>query len=272
MRYWFSFKDRSEDMAMFRIFSALIVVFGVSLQIAFAGELHDAIRANDLSALQQQLDAGADIEETDYLLGTPLHVAVTSQNEEAVRLLIENGANLEAASEIDEGRALHLVATHGQIDIASLLIDRGANLDGLDARGRTALHLAVQFKQLEMVNLLVGAGADLEISESGNHFTPLLIAANYSGLQIVKALVEAGANIEARDNGGRTVLREAATPRAWSAAGSSAEVIEYLIAQGADINAVEDNGLTILGNLRAKYGGFPSKDALIEVFERYNAR
>lgn len=238
---------------------------------AIAGPIHDAAREGDLETLDAALSGGASIQDTDFLTGTALHVAVVAGHPDIVRKLLHAGADPDAASEVDRAPTLHLAAIYGETEIARLLIESGANLNALDSNGNTALHKAVLFKQLEVVNFLVDAGADLEIPEDGNQFTPLLMAVNFSTPDIVRLLVEAGANVEARDNGGRTVLREAATPRAWYAAGSSPVVIEYLIAQGADINAVENNGLSILGNLRARYLEY-EKEEMIKVFERHGAR
>ena len=42
-----------------------------------AGELHDAVHANDRATLEALLEDGADVDESDFLLGTALHAART---------------------------------------------------------------------------------------------------------------------------------------------------------------------------------------------------
>jgi ankyrin repeat protein len=60
---------------------------------------------------------------------------------EAVRLCIENGANVNAAS--SKGvTALHGAANRGLDDVVQLLVQKGARLDAKDSEGRTALAFA----------------------------------------------------------------------------------------------------------------------------------
>jgi hypothetical protein len=119
----------------------------------------------------------------------------------------------------------------------------------------------------DIEHALLSRGADTEVRHFLYRWTPLLGAANYGGLEVVKLLVETGADIEARDNAGRTVLREAATPRAWAAAGGPS-VVECLASQGADPREPA-TGRSILGNVIARYSADPDgPEITIDIYPR----
>lgn len=84
------------------------------------------------------------IEHRDESQRTALHIACTSGCIETARLLIQRGANVNAAN-CQKERPLHTCALLGSPDrlqIARLLLENGANLGLKDLGGRTALAVA----------------------------------------------------------------------------------------------------------------------------------
>lgn len=227
-----------------------------AVPIVAAGELHDAVRANDAETVIALLESGASVDETDFLLGAPLHIAASQGSVEAARILIDHNADLEAASEQDGAKAMHLAATFSDIEMLKILLDGGADIDSRDAFGRTPLLQAALFGHAHAVDWLLKRGADFERKDFRQGSTPLMIACYAGRLDVVRLLVEKGADIEARNNSGRTALWEAALPQSWSAAGGPA-VIEYLVAQGADVHTRENSGASVLAftENRASAGG-----------------
>ena len=96
---------------------ALVMDLICTPSAVFAGELHDAVRAQDNAAVEALLASGAEIDETDFLFGTALHVAVSEGNSEIAAILIDHGADVEAVSEQQDSRALHLAAQFGDAAI-----------------------------------------------------------------------------------------------------------------------------------------------------------
>lgn len=99
---------------------------------------------------------------------TALHLALFSGEEEALRLLIANGADVEAPSRhrtIRGVRPLQTAAFVRERGLAEILLDAGAEVDGLGEGGATALHSAAQHGDEEFARLLLDRGADRGIRD-----------------------------------------------------------------------------------------------------------
>lgn len=182
-----------------------------SAQGAVAGDLHDAVRANDAERAVLLLKAGEAIDETDFMLGTALHVAVAQGSVPPAKILISHGADLEAPSEDRGAKAIHLAANFDDVEMLNFLLDAGADFEAQDQKGQTPLLLAAATNNLKVVKVLIDHGANKEAHESGEGMTPLMRASRLGFLEIAVVLVENGAKINAVDNAGRTPLKLAAT-------------------------------------------------------------
>ncbi len=92
-----------------------------------------------------------------------LHEAAWSGDVEAVRELIESGADLNVREPAGGSSPLITAATFGQAEVARLLIEAGADLDQQNNEGSTALIAAAFFAREEIVAALLDAGADKSI-------------------------------------------------------------------------------------------------------------
>jgi len=115
------------------------------------------------------------------------------------------------AESIDGAGALHLAAYFGQADAVRLLIDRGADVNA-HARGfngvapinsAAATSGSDEATSTECVRLLVAAGADVSARQGGG-FTALHAAAHSRCAEMARLLVEHGADPDARTDDGRT--------------------------------------------------------------------
>ncbi|VDM41616.1 unnamed protein product [Toxocara canis] len=91
---------------------------------------------------------------------TPLHLACGYNNIEVARLLLENGAEVNAQ---DKGGLipLHNASSYGHLEIAALLIEHGALVDQPDKWGFTPLHEAAQKGRTQICSLLLSHGANV---------------------------------------------------------------------------------------------------------------
>ncbi|KAJ5392288.1 HET-domain-containing protein [Penicillium cosmopolitanum] len=95
--------------------------------------------------------------DVDYKSGrffrTPLFDAAGYGREQAVGLLLDRGADIEAKD--SEGKTpLFLAAKHGHEHIVNLLLERGANINVKDETGQTPSTLAARFDQMTIAKLL----------------------------------------------------------------------------------------------------------------------
>jgi ankyrin repeat protein len=106
-------------------------------------QLHFAAQDGDLVKIEQLLQEGYDINAFDDVAYTPLHYAVNKERFEAVRLLLERGANVNANLEEQIGNTpLRNVAEHCSLRMAKLLLDAGADPAIPSWMRLTALHQA----------------------------------------------------------------------------------------------------------------------------------
>lgn len=84
----------------------------------------------------------------------PIHRACHNDNVDLVKLLIDNGADVE--SKTNEGwRALHCASYWGNIDVVNFLIKYGANINALTYGNNSCLHFAVQRCERKLLELLI---------------------------------------------------------------------------------------------------------------------
>lgn len=97
----------------------------------------DCAKIAEMLAAQPALLGARDSDES-----TPLHCAAWKGHVEAVRLLLEAGADVNAHNKNGHwGRTpLHAAAHGNQAAIAELLIQHGADIDALDMGGKKPLH------------------------------------------------------------------------------------------------------------------------------------
>lgn len=122
------------------------------------------------SKMRSLIDAGANIhygrEKTSPV---PLVFAVARGNADAVRLLLDAGADANGFTSMDE--PLWMAVSTNKTDITKMLIDRGANIEAKFDGDATALHMAAYNGNLELIRYLLDAGASKDVKDD-NGKTP----------------------------------------------------------------------------------------------------
>ncbi|WP_428644152.1 ankyrin repeat domain-containing protein [Roseibium sp.] len=218
-----------------------------------SGELHSAAAQGDRAAVETLLANVADINASDFRLGTALHYAAVSDQAEIADILVRHGADMEIPGELQETRPLHLAAEMGSEQTAQVLLRHGADIEALDGNGRSVLARAAIAGQVGILRLLLEQGARIEARLPLSGRTALIEAAYTGQLEAAKFLVEMGAEVNARDNRGKSALWYASTPESYSPAGGPG-LLRLLVENGADLEAGDDTGTTPLAWARKSYG------------------
>jgi ankyrin repeat protein len=126
-----------------------------------------------------------------------LTLSIMQLDTEQMAHLLKSGA---AVNIVDDGHTpLQWAASAGNHDAVKALLQHGAdpNLSG-EPNSTTALHFAADVSA-EMVELLCSAGAQPN-SRNDIGMTPVMVAAKFGRLDIVKLLVKYGALLDVYDN------------------------------------------------------------------------
>ncbi|MEN6508850.1 MAG: ankyrin repeat domain-containing protein [Smithella sp.] len=94
-----------------------------------------------------------------------LQVAAGCKNAETsvIEDLIQKGADVRHKSDKDGYTSLHDACMSGTPDVVKLLIDKGADVNAADKKGTTPLMLAVKSNSIPKVEILLERGADIHL-------------------------------------------------------------------------------------------------------------
>jgi len=175
---------------MKKVSLCLVILVGIvflNSQLATASKS----RINDKSLMKGAIKSG----------WTPLHHAVGKNRPdkalEVAKLLIANGADVNARAGGFRETALHRASKRGLVDVVKLLLEKGANAKLANKGGWTPLHHAVgknrPDKALEVAKLLIANGVDVNARAGGFRETALHRASKRGLVDVVKLLLEKGA-------------------------------------------------------------------------------
>ena len=169
-------------------------------------------------------------------------------HEPLTRLLVENGAEVNAAQE-SEVTALFRAAELGKDTVVRVLLDYGAQTETTDKFKRTPIFAAAQRNHRNTLNLLLQAGADVNAKDSDGQSLMLCLASERPekpgkwSCEIIQLLLDTNLDLEAKDKDGRTALL-------WASATGKEELARLLLMgrshNNADIENTNNRGKTAL--------------------------
>ena len=190
---------------------------------------------------------------------TPLHQAVAQGNLEQVRLLLSQGADVQATAHADSTPLLW-AAARGHTAIVRLLLEHGAAVATPSSSQRTPLHWAALQGHEATARALLAAQAPVDVGDARGH-TPLHLAAIAGHTPLARLLLDSGAPLDASDTLGYT-------PLYWAVVKGHTELTGLLLARGADpqVSGVRGESLLVLAR-RKGYGAIVALLALPEATE-----
>lgn len=140
----------------------LVVALGVLIVYPlYRFFLNDALcqssRHGDNAAVEALLQRGANVNGRGWQYITPLLMAVEGRHTDTALLLLDRGANIEDANNLNT--PLFWAVEEGDVPMVHALIARHANLNARDADEKTLLQRAQEYKQPEVVEVLKQSGA-----------------------------------------------------------------------------------------------------------------
>ena len=233
-------------------------------------KLLESLSQNSAKIMQMIIDKVDKKLINDSLEGkTPLIIAVGNSYIDTAKILIENGANINAV-DIEGWSALSYAINNGDIEIAKLLltnkakikdelliaikspivesrinmmkllIDNKANINYTDENGFNPLNIAIESGDMELTKFLITNGANVNsLMQDGVSLIGYAIAQN--NMDLLQMLIENGANVN-NTNGDSW----ADTPLKTASRLGLDNVVRILLTRNADINAVDMNGNTAL--------------------------
>ena len=184
----------------------------------------EAARRGDVVELERLLEQGADVNSARGDGMTALHFAAQQGYVEAVRILLQAGADVAAGTRIGHFTPLHLASRGGHVAVAESLLEAGADARApTTSSGSTPLHLAASSAGggAELIALLAEHGADVNARELSAGQTALMFAGGAGRAEAAAELLARGADPSvttqvvdavagyARDRAAALALREA---------------------------------------------------------------
>ncbi|XP_033631150.1 transient receptor potential cation channel subfamily A member 1-like [Asterias rubens] len=209
--------------------------------------LHLAAQSNNLEEMTELLDSYADVDITSTEVGlTPLHFAARYGCTQAVRALINHGANCDASTTNGQ-RPIHLAARRGLADVIQVLME--ADKGQVNVRNNdliTPLHMVALNGNVEALRLLITYGAKIDVKDI-NNISPIMLSVSSGHLDMTETILKTASSqdlstndiLEDTDNEGNSLLHAAAK-------NGHAKLVEFLLRNGASVDVQKNSGQTPL--------------------------
>jgi ankyrin repeat protein len=170
-----------------------------------------AIEANQVEAVRLLVNMGANVNKADIEKMIPLIHALLGGNKKIIKILATSGADVNIVSPISF--ILWAKTNKSEVDTFPPIFGHSfnplikENMSRL--RNSTPLFLACYKEYFEIAKYLIESGADVNQGIE-NNYTPLMISCLLGNEKIINLLILKGANVNAKDSMGESALAKSA--------------------------------------------------------------
>lgn len=195
-----------------------------------------------ISVIQLLITHGADVNLRGGKYGSAFNAAASLKPSQAIqfmKLLLDNGAEIDRQGDPDHGTTLHIACYKGSVETVRWLLDKGVDVNAESGRFATPLQAAVagitgsrEYEVRKIVKLLIEKSA--RVNQQGGEYGTALQAAyanRHVDEELHHLLLEHGADIGIKGGKYGTVLAAACgNPEV------RVESVRLLLDRGADVN------------------------------------
>jgi ankyrin repeat protein len=199
--------------------------------------LHLAAQRGNLEAVRLLIELGADVNKPNTDGATALERAAERSHEKVIEELLRHEADVNHGN-IQGTTSLHWAACKGYERVVELLLQHKADVNIQDFEGWTALCMAAEKKHTKVAEILVRHQADVD-KQNVHGATALIWAALNGHKEIAEMLLHNNACVDKQDKQGRTALHCAASS-------GLEEMVKLLSEHKADMDKQDKDGCTAL--------------------------
>ncbi|CAJ0929384.1 unnamed protein product, partial [Mesorhabditis belari] len=166
-----------------------------------------AAKEGNVETLETLRESGGHFSYQDYDGRTPLHVAASWGQKDAVEYLLKHGANVHVKDRWNCNAILCAIRARN-IDVVRVIKEAGGRIDGNPKETGMELCFAASQGDFSLLECFAAAGADLRSTDYDGR-TALHLASSNGHLDVVEYLLERGLNARKKDHFGNTALDEA---------------------------------------------------------------
>ena len=155
----------------------------------------DAAQEADLTTVRVLIGQGADVNVSQGDGMTAMHWAAFHDDLELARALLSVRADVDLGTRVGGLQPLWMAATNGSAEMIRVLVDAGADVNAANGTGATPLMAAAMSGSGDAVVLLLDEGAFANARETANGQTPLMFAAWEDRADVIRLLIDRGAHV-----------------------------------------------------------------------------
>lgn len=188
-----------------------------------------------INIIRLLIERGADVQEVhrEYVGSTTLHLAAENQGPEVLKLLLDNGALLNAPDFYGLSPLVAAISRGTNLDNCRLLLDQGADITIRDPCGGTPLEAAARHNNVDGVQFLLDHHVDVNTKSLGSYGTALHVACHKGHEGIAEKLLASGADPNIINIYGDTALSLAVQNGYW-------QIVKLLLPHSTKILNVQD--------------------------------